>query len=33
MSDTGAQPDRNVLGEPLQPCGTDPLTVSMPSML
>ena len=26
MSDTGPEPDRNVLGGSLQPCGTDPLT-------
>jgi len=24
--DTGSVPDRNVLGEPLEPCGTDPVT-------
>lgn len=26
MSDTGPGPERNVLGGPLEPCGTDPLT-------
>src|SRR5262245_5172916 len=25
-ADTGTMPDRNVLGGPLEPCGTDPLT-------